>query len=189
MTRQRTQKPSRAESKGAFIAQSPIASQSKPLMPVTNTNAFESLLGGGMRDASTIIGGEGGKWINMLETPNELFPNGGDFSLPFVMIKANYHNSKTAQNPERMIIRIVLQDGEQYLISLPFAGNDANAYPDRKALLDAFAVDSRPIGLLQFQAQDRGLPNPYYRFIYADKHTMELAGLQAQPQADKDVPY
>lgn len=157
----------------------------KPVALTTNnaSNLFQSLLNQPTIDAQQLLGGGKTVWIDTRVQTNELFPTGGDFSLAFFVLRAWYFESKTARNADRFGAKIAMSDGQVYHISLayPYKLNESSGelepmYTDRQALVEHFKRDSTPVGIMQFQKIDRGQSNPYWRLIYADQGTMELAG-------------
>lgn len=180
-------KPTKVEKQIATEMQAP---ENKP-EALQKMGIFSSLLNQPTMDAAQLFGGGTTIWINAMQERNELFPEGGDFSRPFFIIRAWQFTSKTATQKDRIGMKLALSDENVYHVSLsyPFkidkdSGELVAIYPDRQIVIDHFEFSSTPIGLMQFQKVDRGQNNPYWRLIYADEGTMELANVKLKPDAD-----
>ncbi|MGH9878010.1 MAG: hypothetical protein ACRD5H_10265, partial [Nitrososphaerales archaeon] len=177
------QKPTRLEVAKATEAQAP------PCLTIAKReqNEFSTLQQSQTRDASTLLGGEKLSFLMLQEKPKELFLNDSDVSLPFFITRCWIYESKTAMETSRIAFRIVTSTNEVYGVALPYklAHDGTPLYADRADILKAFQLDSRPIGLIQFQGIDRGFGTPYFRLIYASDETIEMAGLAI----DKEIPF
>lgn len=192
------QQPTAEEKQLAVDLQAP----DKPQQMV-KAGVFSMLLQQPTVDASQLLGGDKTVWINTMEDHNELFPAGGDFSRPFFALKAWFFASKSARQKARIGLKIALPDEQIYHVSLsyPLGRDNAGMYKDRRIILQHFENSSTPVGLMQFQKIDRGQSNSYWRLIYADQHSIELAGEQptvmgmpedtsyATSEDDDEVPF
>jgi hypothetical protein len=150
-------------------------------------NEFQSLLNSPTRDASSILGGESLLFVQLQDEQNPFFPTDADFSLPFFITKAWIYDSANARIKSRIAFRCVLMSNAVYGVALPYTLDPEGkpVYQDREAVLKAFSQSTQPIGLAQWRKIDKGQGTPYYALIYADEHTMELAGVNV----DKDIPF
>lgn len=168
-------KPTAEEKQLAMEVQAPVE---KP-QAIAKSGIFSSLLQQPTIDAAQLLGNDKTVWINAIDEVNPLFPSGGNFSRPFFAIRAWFFESRTATQKSRMGLKIALPDEKVYHISLSYPISDATGeplYADRQTVLQHFNNSSTPIGLLQFEKVDRGQSNTYWRLIYSDQHSMELAG-------------
>lgn len=167
-------KPSPEEKHLAMVAQT----TDKPLA-IVKPGIFSALLKQSTTDAESLLGGEKTVWINTMDVINPLFPSGGNFSRPFFAIRAWFFESKTATQKARIGLKIALPDQKIYHVSLSYPISDVTGeplYSDRQVILQHFEESSVPVGLMQFEKVDRGHSNTYWRLIYSDEHSMELAG-------------
>ena len=187
----RKQAVTRHESKAAMEAQAPI-SQDKPQALATQ-GIFNSLMSQPTVDARQMLGGDRTDWINAMDEENPLFPTGGNFSRPFFILRAWFFQSKNATQKDRMGIKLATPDNKVWHISLSYPFNDAGdpMYPDRAVILDHFNSSTTAIGLIQFEKVDRGQNHPYWRMIFSDEHSMELAGeaMPEKPTGDPNEPF
>ncbi|MCI0613386.1 hypothetical protein L0244_10375 [bacterium] len=169
-----------------------------PVMPVTvekpqaiaKSNIFSSLLNQPTVNAAELLGGEKTEWINTMEECNPLFPKGDEFSRPFFALRAWTFESKSATQKSRMGLKIVLPDGKIFHVSLSYVLSTITGepmYQDRQVVVEHFEKSSTPIGLMQFEKIGRGHSNTYWRLIYADQYTIELAGEKAETDEEGTV--
>jgi len=165
----------------------------KPQALQSKLGIFDTLLRTPTIDAAQLLGGGKTEWINAMDDVNPLFPTAGAFSVAFFVLRAWYYTSKTAKQPDRMGIKIATPDQKVWHLALSYPFSDETGepvYADRQAVLEHFEQSTQAVGLMQFQKVDRGQPNPYWRLIYADEHSLELAG-EKMPVApvDPDMPF
>ena len=188
-------KPTAKEKQLATQMQNPTSAGSdKPVALTKATGIFGALLKTPTASAETMLGGERTEWINAMNEINPLFPNAGsNFSRPFFALRAWYFESKNATQKSRMGLKLALPDDKVYHISLSYPANEETQeaiYPDRAAVLEHFENSTQAVGLMQFEKVDRGQANPYWRLIYADEHSLELAGeTMPQAQQDEEIPF
>lgn len=182
-------KPTKEEKNLAMSLQGPQPPEANDAMQPKSL--FNALLEQPTMDAAQLFGGVTAVWVNPMEEYNELFPEGGDFSKPFFVVRAWTFTSKTATQKDRIGLKLAASDGNIYHVSLPHpykieaqTGELEALYADRKIIADHFAMSSTPVGLMQFQKIDRGQSNSYWRLINADAGTIELANVKLPSEAD-----
>lgn len=183
-------KPSVEEKKMAMELQAPTKPEA-----IQTLKMFSWLLKQPTVNAAELLGAGKDTWINSMDDVNPLFPTGADFSRPFFVLKAWYFESKTAVQKSRIALKMALPDERVYHISLTYPMSEESGealYSDREIVLNHFANSSQPVGLMQFEKIDRGQSNAYWRLIYSDSHSMELAGetgFLAEESAVSDGPF
>jgi|SRR5215468_7327070 len=171
-------KPTSEEKQIANEMQKTPNASEKPVA-LNQVGVFTMLMQQPTIDAKALLGGGKVEWINAMENINPLFPTGGQFSRPFFVVRAWYFESKTATQKSRAGFKLVTPDENIWHISLPYPLHEDTLQPiyaDRETLLNHFENSTVAVGLMQFEKVDRGQNNTYWRFIYSDEHSMELAG-------------